>query len=44
MWAYGHHFHTEYVDDGNNTQDFGVEVNFDQSSHASQRDQNLIEG
>jgi hypothetical protein len=44
MWAYGHHFHTEYVDDGHITQDCGVEVEFDQSSHASHRDQNLIEG
>jgi hypothetical protein len=44
MWAYGHHFHTEYVDDGHITQDCGVEVEFDQSSHASHHDQNLIEG
>jgi hypothetical protein len=44
MWAYGHHFHTKYVDDGHITQDCGVEVQFDQSSHASHHDQNLIEG
>jgi hypothetical protein len=43
MWAHGHHFHTKDVDDGNNTQDFGVEVGYDQSSRASHRDQNLIE-
>ena len=44
MWAYGHHFNTEDVDDGHVTQDHGVEVEFDQSSHASHRDQNTIQG
>jgi hypothetical protein len=44
MWAYGHNFFTEYVDDGHITQDCGVEVKFDQSSLVSHRDQNLIEG
>jgi hypothetical protein len=44
MWAYGHHFHTEDVDDGHVTLDYGVEVEFNQSSHASHHDQNLIEG
>jgi hypothetical protein len=44
MWVYGNNFHTEYVDDGKIIQDCGVEVEFDQSSHASHRDQNLIEG
>jgi hypothetical protein len=44
MWEYGHHFHTEYADDGHITQDCRVEVESDQSSHASYRDQNLIEG
>jgi hypothetical protein len=43
MWAYGHHFPTEYVDDGHITQYCGVEVKFNQSSHASHCDQNLIE-
>lgn len=42
MWAYGHHFRTEDVEDGRMTQDYGVEVEFDQSSCASHRDQNLI--
>ena len=42
MWAYGHHFHTDNVDDGHATQDYGVEVEFEQSSCASHRDQNLI--
>ena len=42
MWAYGHHFHTEDVDDGRVAQYYGVEVEFEQSSHASHRDQNLI--
>ena len=32
------------VDDGYMTQDYGVEVGFDQSIHASHHDQNLIQG
>jgi hypothetical protein len=44
IWEYGHHFHTAYVDDGHITQDCGVEVEFDQSSHASHRNRDLIEG
>jgi hypothetical protein len=43
MWAYGHHFCTKYADEGHITQDCGVEVEFDQSSRASHRDENLIE-
>jgi len=39
MWAYGHHFHTEDVDDGCMTEDCGVEVGFDQSSRACHHDQ-----
>jgi hypothetical protein len=41
MWEYEHHFR---VDDGHTTQDCGVEVEFDQSSHVSHHDQNLIQG
>ena len=44
MWAYGHHFHIENADDGHLTQDYGVEVDFDQSKHASHHDRNLIGG
>jgi hypothetical protein len=44
MWEYGHHFCIEDVDDGNMTQDCGVEVELDQSSHAGHHDQNLIWG
>jgi hypothetical protein len=44
MWAYGHHFRIEYVDDRHITQHCGVEVVFVHSSRASHRDQNLIEG
>jgi hypothetical protein len=44
MWEYGHHFCKEVVDDGRMTQDCGVEVEFEQSSHASHHDQNLIWG
>jgi hypothetical protein len=44
MWAYGHHFRIEDVDNGRMTQDYGVEVEFGQYSHASHCDQNLIRG
>ena len=44
MWAYGHHFHIEDIDDGRMTQDCGVEVEFEQSSCASHRNQNTIQG
>ena len=43
-WAYGHHFHIENANDGHMTQDCGVEVEFDQSSRSSHRDQNLVWG
>ena len=43
MWAYGRHFHTEDADDGHMTQDYGMEVEFDQSSHSSHCDQNLLQ-
>ena len=42
MLAYGHHFHTENVDDEHMTQDCGVEVELNQSSRASHHDQNLV--
>ena len=42
MWAYGHHFRMENVDAGKITQYYGVEVEFDQSSRSSHRDQNLV--
>ena len=44
MRAYGHHFCIENVDDGHMTQDYGVEVEFDQSSRSSHRDLNLVRG
>jgi hypothetical protein len=44
MWAYGHNFHIEEIYDGNVTHGCRVEVEFDQSSHASHCDQNLVEG
>ena len=44
MWAYGNHFHTENAVSGNITQDYGVEVEFDQSSRSSHHDQNLVQG
>ena len=44
MWAYGHNFLIENADDGHMTQDCGVEVKFDESSHSSHHDENLLEG
>jgi len=44
MWAYGHHFHMEDVNNGCRTQHCGVEIMFDKSSLASHRDQNLMHG
>jgi hypothetical protein len=44
MWEYEHHFRIDDVDDGHTTQDFGVEVEFDQSSRVSHHDQNLKRG
>ena len=44
MWAYGHHFCTENADVGNITQYCGVEVEFNQSSRSSHRDQQLVRG
>ena len=44
MWAYGHYFRTENVDARNITQDYGVEVELDQSSRSSHRDQQLVRG
>jgi hypothetical protein len=44
MWEYGYHFQIEDVDDENATLDYGVEIEFNQYSHASHHDQNLIEG
>ena len=42
MWAYGNNFCTEDADDGHVTQDYGVEVEFDQSSRCSHHDLNMI--
>ena len=44
MWAYGHHFRTENANAGNITKDYGVEVEFDQSSWSSHCDQQLVRG
>ena len=44
MRAYGHHFRIEDADDGHVTQDYGVEVEFDQSSRASHHGEKLIHG
>ena len=44
MWAYGQHFRIEKKDNNIKTFDYGVMVDFDQESHASTKDTNLIEG
>ena len=44
MWELGNHFHIENVDAENITHDCGVEVEFNQSSQSSHRDQNLVRG
>ena len=44
MWAYGYNFCTEDVDDGHVSQEYRVEVEFNQSSHAIHRIRNLIRG
>jgi hypothetical protein len=41
--SYGHHFHTEDANDVHITQYCGMDIDFDQSSHARHHDQNLIE-
>ena len=38
MWAYGHHFRVEDVDDGHMTQDCKEEVVYNQSSCVSHHD------
>jgi hypothetical protein len=43
MWAYEYKFFTKDVHDGCVTLEYGVEVKFDQSSHAIHCDQNLID-
>jgi hypothetical protein len=43
MWAYGHHFLVESVDNGKHTCDCGVFSSLDQISHASSKDTNLID-
>ena len=43
MWEYGHDFLIEDANDGHMTQDYGVEVNFNQSSRSSHRNQNTIQ-
>ena len=44
MWAYGHHFHIENVDDGHMTEDCAVEVEFDLSIRSRHCYQNLLRG
>ena len=43
MWAYIYNFYTDDVDDGHMKHDCGAKVEFDQSSHSSHHDENLIE-
>ena len=44
MWAYGRHYHVERIDLKRCSFDCGVMVDFKQSSRASSKDKNIIEG
>jgi len=44
MWAYGHHYRVERVDEKRRSFDCGVMVDFKQPSRASSKDKNVIEG
>ena len=44
MWAYGQHFRVEHVDKHRATLDCGIMASFNQQSHASARDLNLLDG
>ena len=44
MWAYGRHYRVERVDVNRRTFDCGVMVDFKQSSRASSKDKNIVEG
>ena len=44
MWAYGRHYHVERIDLKRRSFDCGVMVYFKQSSRASSKDKNIIEG
>ena len=44
MWAYGQHYYVESVDVKRRSFDCGVMVDFKQSSRASSKDKNVIEG
>jgi len=44
MWAYGRHYRVEIVDVKIRTFDCGVMVDFKQSSRASSKDKNIVEG
>jgi hypothetical protein len=43
MWAYGRHLRIQKVDDLRTTQDSCVVTSFEQQSHASSKDINMIE-
>ena len=44
MWAYGRHYRVESVDVKRRSFDCGIMVDFKQSSRASSKDKNIIEG
>ena len=44
MWAYGRHYHVEIIYIKRCSFDYGVMVYFKQSSRASSKDKNIIEG
>ena len=44
MWAYGRHYRVESIDVKRRSFDCGIMVDFKQSSQASSKDKNIIEG
>ena len=42
MWAYGHHYRVERVDNKRRTYDCGIMANFQQESRSSARDPNVV--
>lgn len=44
MWEYGRHYHVESVYVKRQSFDSGIMVDFKQSSRASSKDKNIIEG
>jgi len=44
MWAYDRHYRVQSIDVKTQSFDYGIMVDFKQSSRASSKDKNIIEG